>query len=127
MNIHNLQDDDGNTVIIEQNNDLQTAKVFLKLQGKENNNRRLVGVIDYNNRRLVIKRNREKHLFRKSQSYGFNHAFLNNATRFDEIVLHDEYGTHKAQVKDILEYGDFLYFKQNQFEKQIFYPLSKFE
>jgi hypothetical protein len=74
---------------------------------------------------LYVERNREKHLHRKSNSYGFNYYLLNNVKVFDSVALLEDGQTYYNIPKEkIIEFGKVMYFKNSQdgnsFEVQIF-------
>jgi hypothetical protein len=116
-----VNDGMGNEIIVIHNNNLLTLS--LKLSGEKSS--RELGFIDMRNRKLHVKRKREKHLFKKNSSYGFNHKLLNDAKHFDTIVLQDEYLMWEIPREFILKNGSFLHFKSDGFERQIFIPLEK--
>lgn len=100
------------------------ATIYLKLQHET----RKLGVIDPKQKVFAIKRERLKHLFRKNNSYGFNHHFLSTPTVvFDKILLEDDYGKFLIPTKYILENAKFLNFLQKGFEKQVFLRLELIE
>jgi len=77
------------------------------------------------NRMYITKRNRKKHLLIKANAYGFNHHVLENGTTFDKVMLVEGENSYLIPVADILEYGSFLWFKTQGFEKQIFMTLEQ--
>jgi hypothetical protein len=111
----------GNEIIVFHNNNMLTLS--LKLSGEKSS--RELGFIDMKSRKFHVKRKREKHLFKKNSSYGFNHKLLNDAKHFDTIVLEDEHLTWEIPREFILKNGSFLHFKSDGFERQIFIPLEK--
>lgn len=112
-----LQDEAGNKIIVE-----QSGKLFLKLNTEKN--KRLLGQI-MPARVFKVVRDRERHLFLKNRSYGFNYHILSNAKKFDTILLSDQFEVWKIPITFILENGQFLFFKQQGFEKQIFITLEQ--
>lgn len=118
-------DDSGNNKL-HLKTTLRTKVLHLQLQS-EGNRKRKIGVITRSTRTLVIRRNRDKHLFIKCNAYGFNDYVLRNTKSFDNISLSDEYASWKIPVKFILENGKHLNFKQQGFEKQIFVSLEEIE
>lgn len=113
-------DDHGNCISVTKRNG--NGLVELKLVSERRF--RKIGVIDYSMRVLYIKRKRSKHLHYKSGSYGFNHYLLDNASSFTHVQIKDEQETFLVSVKDLLEKGNFLYFLQQGFERQIFVTLD---
>lgn len=108
-----------------------TISVFLRLAKPQNgrNYPRKLGTIDVSSRVLTCTRNREKHLHLKSFSYGFNYAFIKNATKFDAVLLKERFGAERHSYlipRDvILEEGQFLHFKSQNYELQIFLSFDK--
>ena len=111
-----VQDDFGNEIFAE--ND----KIYLNL--KEDNRKRLLGRLELDSKTLYVKRNRERHLHYKSNSYGFNYLIIKNGTKFNKVVIADNIETFTIPKDDILEKGRFLFFKQQGFERQIFISLD---
>ena len=111
-------DEFGNSVIVDE------GVIYLRLAGKK---RRLkVGTISAD-RKLIVRRIRAKHLHRVSQSYGFNEYIMSNATKFEWVVLRDDFGTYLIPLVFIVENGTFLYFKEQGFERQLFLSLDILE
>lgn len=105
---------------------MNSGNVFLKL-AKETKKRRL-GYIDRGKRIFMVRRKRATHLFRKINSYGFNHHLISKAKSFDKISLRDEFGEYEFSVSKVMEHGKtHLHFKQQGFELQIFLPLEIIE
>jgi len=120
--IKTISDESGNLLIIKDNK--VRLKLTLKLKSEAKG--RQLGVINLERKVFEVKRNRTKHLFRKNQSYGFNHKLLDEAKLFDNIRLKDEIQEWLIPKNYILENGSFLHFKNNGgFERQIFIELDK--
>lgn len=118
-----LIDDSGlNRVILKVTD--KTMVVWLKLK-TEGARKRKIGTITRSTRTMVIKRDRSKHLLIKANAYGFNQYILESAKSFNTIRLSDQYHDWKIPVKDILEKGKFLFFKQQGFEVQRFMSLDE--
>jgi hypothetical protein len=115
-----ILDEKGNELRAKTNGNV--ISLYLKLVEKSE---RLLGIIDKKEKTFQIKRNREKHLFKRNKSYGFNHYVLKNAKTFDKIYLLDDINSWIIPVKFILENGSFMQFQQQGFELQIFIPLEK--
>jgi hypothetical protein len=111
-----IPDKFDNSIIISGN--------IISLKLKSEARTREIGVINPQERYFAVNRIREKHLFRKNNSYGFNHYILANAKKFDSIMLSDDFGTWLIPIKLILEKGSFLHFNKDGFELQIFLPLD---
>jgi hypothetical protein len=86
---------------------------------------RKIGGVNIAERILYIKRNREKHLFLKNNSYGFNEHVLRTGKTFDKINFTDGIITAIIPVEYILQNGRFLFFKQLGYEKQLFITLEQ--
>jgi len=84
---------------------------------------KLIGVINLENRFMFVRRTRSKHLFKKLNAYGFCYRVISEAKKFDFIKLSDEFGTYIIPRKVMLEEGEFLHFKKQGFELQIFVNL----
>lgn len=116
-----VADKNGNSLWI-----MNSGNVYLKL-AKEKRKRRL-GFIDRGRKMFNVSRKRASHLFRKANSYGFNHHLLSKAISFDTISLKDEFGQYEFSVKKVMEHGKtHLHFKEKGFELQIFFPLEIIE
>jgi len=120
--ISSKTDEYGNLVLIK-NNGVRLV-ISLKLMS-ETKSRRL-GIVNIATRTFQVKRDRLKHLFRKNESYGFNHKLLADAISFDKIRLSDQINEWLIPKEYILNNGSFLHFKNNGgFERQIFIELDK--
>jgi hypothetical protein len=106
------------------NNSIIISGNIISIKLKSEARTREIGVINPKEKYFVVNRIREKHLFRKNNSYGFNHYILTNAKKFDTIKLSDDFGTWLIPIKLILEKGSFLHFNKDGFELQIFLPLD---
>lgn len=76
-----------------------------------------------------LKRDREKNLFMKNNSYGFNDTFLRNIlTPETKVIIKEKFRKLKliTTVWDILEKWTYLHFLWLWFELQIFMPLWQF-
>lgn len=111
-----MQDTTGN-IIYRLNNTL-----FIQLKNEKVP--RKIGVINVEEKTLIIKRIENIHLFLKNNSYGFNYTVLSTATTFDKVKLIEkttaETNEYVIPLEEILKKGDFLNFKQQGFELQIF-------
>lgn len=116
-------DEQGNFFITKESGNVLTICLRLHNESHE----REIGKIYLNERILEIKRNREKHLFRKNKSYGFNEHIIKTGKRFHKIQLSDEQNTYLFNKELVLEKGSYLHFKNLGFEKQLFLPLSEME
>lgn len=115
----------GNELISEQNKD--TILLYLALKEENYRNRKL-GIILKDKRIFEAKRERNKHLFKKLDAYGFNYHIIKNAQAFDNVLLKDEYSTWLIPREFILENGKIMNFKNNGgFELQIFVSLEKIQ
>jgi hypothetical protein len=119
--INTSPDQEGN--FFEIINDGDTIIIFLKL--KKEKKKREIGIIYVSQSTLFITRNREKHLFRKNQSYGFNEYIISKATTFEYVRFNDEFISALIPRKVILEKGSYLHFKENGFERQLFLSLEE--
>lgn len=109
-------DDFGNMIIP------QAGKLILQLSAS--NKKLTIGKFNLPSKTLYLSRKREKHLHKKSNSYGFNYEMIKRSIKLDTVCLTDEYGVYKFPKQLILDEGKFLTFKQQGFERQIFLPLD---
>jgi hypothetical protein len=107
--------------------EVEEIKGWLSISIKLENNpkAREIGKVNLKERFIEIKRDREKHLFRKNNSYGFNEYLIKTGKTFDKVKLVDDSGTYIFPKETILEKGSYLFFKAQGFEKQLFLPLSE--
>jgi len=97
-------------------------KIGLKLHSEKA--ARDIGSVRLDNKTLMVKRDKSKHLFKKNESYGFNEYLIRNGKTFEQIMLTDDDGVYLFPKELILEKGEYLHFKQEGFERQLFLPLS---
>lgn len=117
-----ISDESGNLVVIRDNK----VRLILSLKLASETKKRRIGIVNLARKTFEVKRKRDKHLFRKSLSYGFNHKILSDAKLFDTIRLSDEHQEWVIPKSYILENGHFLHFKSaGGFERQIFIELVK--
>ena len=108
------------TIYYNEDGQHQNATIALKL--KEERNPRQLGNFDFITRTFYCKRSTDKHLHRKSKSFGFNWTILSDVfLDVDNVyIIVDEEDHYKIPIKLIKEYGTFLNFKQQGFELQRF-------
>lgn len=120
---HVINDDHGNILTTEH---LKTrVRIYLKL--RDHKRKRDLGYIDKKTRTLHVRRNRERHLHYKANAYGFNYLLLAKATLFDTVVITDDLGRYKIPRQAVIEGGRFLFFLDQGFERQIFYPVDQLQ
>lgn len=106
-----------------------TEKILIKL--RERWERRVLALVKKNRagEDYVEMTKKEKHIFHKNNSRGFNYAIISNLPKdMDLVVKREEYGRYyKIKIGDMLEKGNFLHFLQNGYEKQYFVPMDCFE
>lgn len=115
-----IADNFGNFIIVTSNDVIKLSLVKDVVREP-----RKIGVLDRKDRMLYVERNREKHLFKKGNAYGFNEKVIRDAKAFDHVMLHDEYGDYKIPREEILKKGEHLFFKEQGFELQIFLSLRE--
>jgi hypothetical protein len=115
-----LVDSSGNVLLIENVMRYDGVDIFIRLANESH--RRLIGRVNFKTRILHVERDSAKHVLLKANAYGFNYYILNNAKKFDTVALHetDTGAVFKMGVRFMLNEGDFLFFKEQGFEKQIF-------
>lgn len=126
--IRTVTDECGNALLCINNG--KRIKLILKLiseQTATKKKRRRLGIINKAVKTFYIRRKRARHLFLKTNSYGFNYKILSEALLFDKIRLIDDFAEYLIPKKFILEEGKFLFFKSEGFEKQIFITLEQME
>lgn len=95
----------------------------LKLKGQKP---RKIGVFYPSSGNLYVFRNREKHLHRESNSYGFNYTLLTRLPNLKQVIIQESIkDQYSVGLGNLLAEGKFLFFQQQGFEKQIFYPITK--
>ena len=109
-------DDQGNMLICKHNG----VRVIVTLKLKQEQKHRRIGVINIERKTIEVRRNKDKHLMRVNNSYGFNHKLLEDAKLFDKVRLIDEVDEWLIPKDWILKNGSFLHFKNVGFERQIF-------
>ena len=110
-----MKDEIGNRII--QKHDV----IYLQLVN-ESFPRKLGEFISDNIFKMYREYNSDLHI--NTNSFGFNLKLLNSKV-FDYIELHtDKKEIFKIKVDNILKDGKILFYKQQGFEKQIFYPLN---
>jgi len=98
------------------------------LQLKKEGRTRDLGFADKQTKSIVRKRQRDKHLLQKAQAYGFNYELIRHLHRergYLTIILRDEFDEWRIPMAWILDEGEFLWFKGQGMERQIFAVLSK--
>jgi hypothetical protein len=113
--------DNGDFFKISQKGGL--LKISLKLKSEPGS--RNIGDVKLDDKTLLLKRNKAKHLFKKNNSYGFNEYLIENGKTFDKIMLADDDAVYLFPKELVKEKGNYLYFKQEGFEKQIFLALDE--
>lgn len=101
--------------------------IQLSLKLKSENKLRRIGTVTKSTKTLEVRRKRDKHLHRLSNSYGFSYHVLDNKKSFDTVRLSDEISDWKIPLSFIMDNGSFLHFKKEGFEKQIFVTLEQIE
>ena len=121
--VKSISDEVGNLVIVKNNG----TRIILTLKLVSETRFRKLGIVNLAQKSFEVKRKREKHLFRKLYSYGFNSKLLHDAKMFNTVRLSDETCRWTIPVSFILENGTYLNFKGQGFETQIFINLDKIE
>lgn len=98
--------------------------VSLSLPDKDYKSVRKLGIIKD---RIFYTTRKENQLFRKNNSFGINYKLLNEyGNYFDSICIEYEGRYYFTSRLYFLRYGEYLYFKDNGLEKQLFLPRDKF-
>lgn len=116
----NTHDEMGNKMIFEENQ--------IKLELVDEPKRRLIGKLIKNDDGSYTyhKHLKEKHLFRKTNSWGLNDYVIQSLPDDTQVVLQTERRKYKSTVKDIKAQGEYLWFNRKGFEKQIFMSVANF-
>lgn len=101
-----------------------TIEISIKLNG--DSRERHIGIVDIDTRILHIRR-KKNHLLEKANSYGFNYHIISEAKRFDKVCLSIGLVQYLIPNHVIISDGNFLWFKEQGFEKQIFLSVSIIE
>lgn len=122
--IKSLTDEVGNQLICKNNG----KRIIMSLKLVKEDRYRRIGIINLATKTMEVRRKRGLHLFRKGNSYGFNHQLLADAKLFDKIRLFDEEGEWVIPKEYILTNGSFLNFiNKGGFERQTFVTLEEIE
>lgn len=113
----------GNCTIICEPND-NTIKLSIRLSNEKGE--RAIGYINTDDRTLYVRRTEKKHLLRKANSYGFNHYIIKEAKTFDKVCMIIGFNQWLIPNEVILN-GDFLWFKDQGYERQIFLDVDTIE
>lgn len=106
----------------------QNGIIEIKLKLKKEKFARLLGYVKTSEKTLYCNRDSKKHLLVKADSYGFNYNLLNEAKRFDKVLLCiDKIDKYLIPKEFILSNGSFLWFKTEGFERQIFLKRAEIE
>jgi hypothetical protein len=112
------------TFLVQEENGL----IEIKLKLKKEKFSRLLGYVKLDEQTFYCKREKKKHLLIKADAYGFNYNLLNEAKRFDKVMLIIDNLDRYLIPKDyILSNGSFLWFKTEGFERQIFLKMTEIE
>lgn len=121
LSIKQKIDEQGNKIIATETE--SQIKVELKLVSERK--RRLVGYITKSTRTMHMVRKRDLHLYRATNSYGFNYKIIEESLRFDTISLQDDFERWKFPKSIIIDNPNcILHFKQQGFELQTFLSLE---
>jgi len=101
------------------------GRVFLLLPGKSYKPVRQIGYIK--DRIFNTVRKPENQYFRNLNAIGLNYKLLSQGGAYFDLIS-IEYGFDRLETSReyFLEFGDFLHFKENNLDKQIFLSLDKF-
>ena len=72
------------------------------------------------------KRNPDRHLFYKNNSYAFNYELLNQLPAETKIIVKETGKKLKTTVWAVMEHNSYKYFKWQGYELQLFYNRDKF-
>lgn len=115
--------DEAKNVLLVENSKLG-INLYIRLEAEKH--RRHIGTIDKENQIMFVERESLKHTMKVNNGYGFNHYILSNTKKFKDIAVieypdaTEQTNIYLIPVEVILSNGDFLFFKKQGFEKQIF-------
>lgn len=115
-------DEAKNVLLVE--NSRFGINLFIRLEAEKH--RRHIGTIDELNQLMFVEREALKHKMKVNNGYGFNHYILSNTKKFKDVAVieypdaTEQCNIYVIPVEVILSNGDFLFFKKQGFEKQIF-------
>jgi len=72
-----------------------------------------------------VKNSKEKYIFKKLKAWGINAFVILNLKPTDKIIIKTNKKNYETTVKNVLEKGQYYFFKEQGFEKQIFLPLEE--
>ena len=124
--MHSQSDEFGNELRVYMV-PLITHVLTVVLYVKAEDRQRTLGIINLTSRKIFMKRERNKHLHKIGNAYGFNYALLTESKRFDTVVLRDEISAFEIPKEYIIENGKIFYYKQTGFERQVFLTLNELE
>lgn len=102
--------------------------IEIKLKLKKEKFARLLGYVKASEKTFYCNRDSKRHLLVKADSYGFNYNLINEAKRFDKVLLCiDKIDKYLIPNDFILSNGSFLWFKNEGFERQIFLKKAEIE
>jgi len=106
----------------------QGDKMYLNLIS-EPRYRRIGDFVKEEEHVIIMRRNPTRHLLRVANAYGFCYEFLKTARKIKVIrlLIVGTKDFYHILISDLLKHGDFLFFKQQGFEKQIFLTLEQLE
>lgn len=113
-----LSEEDGNYIVID-----DSKNVYLKLR-TEPRARKLGRVTK---KGLIVRRVREKHLHKLSNSYGFNYLMLKLLPDVKTVILRDDFGEYEIPA-DVIRAAPCMRFKKaadgNEYELQHYLSLA---
>jgi hypothetical protein len=116
-------DKEGNCFVVKTG---KRGAITIYLRLANENNLRELGIVNAKNRTFKITRDPQKHLFLKNHSYGFNEYVIRTAKKFDNIHLVETTGNEYIFPRQlVMDRGDYLHFKTEGYERQLFLQLSE--
>lgn len=116
------EDEKGNSIVITEAKD-----IILKLASGRK--RKMGRIKEGQKGETILEFPRKKsHIFRKADAWGLNDFFLKKMkdAAFVKILCHEEGKEYWMTVKNVKEKGQYLIFKQQGFELQLFVPREAF-
>jgi hypothetical protein len=120
-----VTDDAGNTLEIYTDKDDQQRVLKLKLDNESRT--RHIASISLKDRTIEFLRKKDKHLYRRTNSYGVNEKIISDGQTFDTVVIRDETDTYVVPRDFILKQGKIMFHKEKGFERQLFITLESLQ
>ena len=118
--LYNFIDNDGNTFTLAGD-----WKLYVNLKNAKNKFRRNIGWFEWTQDFYIYhKMIKTDNLFKTSNSIGVSWPIVSKMADVDRVICHTGYRGYSASAYIIKRDGQFLYYKNQGFEKQIFMDIN---